>query len=83
MLLNVPFPEYEKLQAILEKSIAKGQFTHRGTTQAPFQLLIDDNGGDKEDGTLSHIDLSSSIAMTLMQLPHNNLAFMDVDNSAH
>ena len=59
MLLDTPFPEYEKLQAILEKSIAKGQFAHRGITQAPFQLPTGSSGGDEEDGILSHIDLFS------------------------
>jgi hypothetical protein len=70
------------LQAILEKSIAKGQFAHRSTTQALFQPSINNNGGDEEDGTLSHMNISSSTAMTSMQLPHDDLASIDVNNFA-
>jgi len=81
-LLNTPFRQYEKLQMIMEKSIAKGRFAHKGTAHAPSNPSTVD---DVDDDTAGHaVPNSSSSTMISPAIQEhtlvNNSASMDLDD---
>jgi len=65
-LFNTPFPQYAKMQAIMEKSVAKGQFAHKGTVRAPPDPSID---GDDEKGDDSAIGHAVALSLATMISP--------------
>jgi len=71
------------MQAIMEKSVAKGQFAHKGTVRAPPDPSID---GDDEKGDDSAIGHAVALSLATMISPapqvHDGSTPMDLDDPA-
>lgn len=85
-LLNTPFPQYQKLQMIMEKSIAKGRFAHKGTAQAPSNpSIVDDIDYDTAGHAVPTSSSSTMISPAIQEhsehtLVVNNSTSMDLDD---